>query len=38
VRSLDDQQLAELRERCRQVLPEPPFALAAYAWAARGSV
>ena len=35
-RSLDDDQLAELRERCRRVLPAPPFALTAYAWAARG--
>ena len=35
-RSLGDHQLAELRERCRRVLPEPPFTLAAYAWAARG--
>jgi SAM-dependent methyltransferase len=35
-RSLGEHQLAELRERCRRVLPEPPFALTAYAWAARG--
>jgi SAM-dependent methyltransferase len=35
-RSLRDEELAELRERCRQLLPEPPFALTAYAWAVRG--
>jgi SAM-dependent methyltransferase len=29
---------AELRERCRALLPEPPFALTASAWAARGLV
>jgi ubiquinone/menaquinone biosynthesis C-methylase UbiE len=34
--SLEPEQLAELRERCRQLLPEPPFAFTAYAWAARG--
>ena len=36
VQTLDDEQLAELRERCRRLLPEPPFALTAYAWAVRG--
>jgi SAM-dependent methyltransferase len=36
VRSLSDAELAQLRERCRRLLPEPPFALTAYAWAARG--
>jgi ubiquinone/menaquinone biosynthesis C-methylase UbiE len=36
--SLDDDELAKLRERCRQLLPEPPFALTPYAWAARGIV
>ena len=36
VQSLNDEQLAELRERCRRLLPEPPFALTAYAWAVRG--
>jgi ubiquinone/menaquinone biosynthesis C-methylase UbiE len=36
VQSLDDGQVAELRERCRRLLPEPPFALTAYAWAVRG--
>ena len=35
-RSLGDHDLAELRERCRRILPEPPFAFTAYAWAARG--
>jgi ubiquinone/menaquinone biosynthesis C-methylase UbiE len=35
-RSLGDHQLADLRERCRRMLPEPPFAFTAYAWAARG--
>ena len=29
---------AQLRERCRRMLPEPPFTVAARAWAARGSV
>jgi ubiquinone/menaquinone biosynthesis C-methylase UbiE len=36
VQSLNDEQLAELRERCRRLLPQPPFALTAYAWAVRG--
>ena len=36
VQSLNDEQVAELRERCRRLLPEPPFALTAYAWAVRG--
>jgi ubiquinone/menaquinone biosynthesis C-methylase UbiE len=36
VQSLDDEPLVELRERCRRLLPEPPFALTAYAWAVRG--
>ena len=36
-RSLDPEQLAEVRERCRRLLPEPPFAFTAYAWAVRGS-
>jgi len=34
--SLDPDELAAVRERCRQVLPEPPFAFTATAWAARG--
>ena len=33
---LDDERRAELRERCRSKLPEPPFELTARAWAARG--
>jgi ubiquinone/menaquinone biosynthesis C-methylase UbiE len=36
VQSLNDEQLAELRERCRRLVPDPPFALTAYAWAVRG--
>jgi SAM-dependent methyltransferase len=32
---LDPEQQAELRERCRQQLPEAPFTLSARAWAAR---
>jgi SAM-dependent methyltransferase len=35
---LDADRQAELRERCREVLPPPPFVLAASAWAARGVV
>jgi SAM-dependent methyltransferase len=34
--SLDPEQLAEVREHCRQLLPEPPFAFTATAWAVRG--
>ena len=34
--SLSPDKLAEVRERCRQLLPEPPFAFTAYAWAVRG--
>jgi SAM-dependent methyltransferase len=34
--ALDPEQQAELRERCRQQLPEAPFTLSARAWAARG--
>ena len=33
---LDDEGRAELRERCRSILPEPPFELTARAWAVRG--
>jgi SAM-dependent methyltransferase len=29
-------ELAALRERCRELLPEPPFTLTVVAWAARG--
>lgn len=38
VRGLDATRRARLRERCRELLPEPPFTLEALAWAARGSV
>jgi SAM-dependent methyltransferase len=34
--SLDGTGQAELREACRQNLPEPPFTLSARAWTARG--
>jgi SAM-dependent methyltransferase len=36
VQSLSPDELAEVRERCRQLLPEPPFAFTACAWAVRG--
>jgi ubiquinone/menaquinone biosynthesis C-methylase UbiE len=36
VQSLGAAELAELRDRCRELLPEPPFAFTAYAWAVRG--
>jgi len=36
VARLDDEQRAELRERCRTRLPDPPFTIDAQAWAARG--
>ena len=36
VASLDDGQRAELRERCRALLPEAPFTVTARAWTARG--
>jgi SAM-dependent methyltransferase len=36
VTGLDPERRAELRERCRALLPEPPFLLTARAWAARG--
>jgi hypothetical protein len=35
---LDPDRLAELRERCRQMLPRAPFTVTARAWAARGLV
>jgi SAM-dependent methyltransferase len=35
-RKLDDESRSALRERCRQLLPEPPFTLTGIAWAARG--
>lgn len=36
--SLDAEQQAQLRERCRELLPAAPFVLTARAWAARGLV
>ncbi len=38
VTALDSAQQAELRERCRQRLPDAPFTLSARAWAVRGLV
>jgi SAM-dependent methyltransferase len=38
VAKLDAEGRRELEDRCRQVLPEPPFTLSAVAWAARGVV
>jgi hypothetical protein len=35
---LDAKRQAQLRERCRTMLPAPPFRLTALAWAARGVV
>jgi SAM-dependent methyltransferase len=35
---LGAEQQAQLRERCREMLPAPPFVLTALAWAARGRV
>jgi SAM-dependent methyltransferase len=35
---LDAKRQAQLRERCREMLPAPPFFLTALAWAARGLV
>jgi len=34
VKGLDDARRSEVRERCRQLLPEPPFTLQTFAWAA----
>ena len=34
--SLDPEQLAQLREKCRSLLPIAPFVITATAWAARG--
>ena len=36
VTSLDADEQAQLRERCRELLPDPPFVVSAKAWAARG--
>ncbi len=38
VASLGADEQAELRERCRALLPDPPFVMTSYAWAARGVV
>ena len=38
VKGLDEARRAELRERCRELLPEAPFVLTSRAWAARGLV
>jgi SAM-dependent methyltransferase len=35
---IDDEALASLRERCRARLPDGPFTLTSFAWAARGVV
>jgi SAM-dependent methyltransferase len=35
-RTLGESELSMLRERCRDLLPEAPFTLTAFAWAARG--
>lgn len=35
-RALGKTELSALRERCRHLLPEAPFTLTAFAWAARG--
>ena len=37
VAGLDAERQAELRDRCRSLLPSAPFVLTARAWAARGS-
>jgi SAM-dependent methyltransferase len=38
VASLDEDGVTDLRELCRELLPKPPFVIAARAWAARGRV
>jgi hypothetical protein len=38
VANLGAEEQADLRERCRALLPEPPFVMTSYAWAARGVV
>ena len=35
---LDERRRLELRERCRALIPPPPFAIVARAWAVRGRV
>jgi hypothetical protein len=36
--TLDPDALDAVRDRCRELLPDPPFTLTAVAWAARGVV
>lgn len=36
--ALGETERSALRERCRQLMPEAPFTLTAFAWAARGHV
>jgi SAM-dependent methyltransferase len=36
VRALDDERRDELREKCRRLLPDPPFTIEAVAWATKG--
>ena len=38
VAGLSDDRIADLRERCRALLPEPPFVLTSCAWASRASL
>lgn len=38
ISGLDEKRRAELRERCREMLPSAPFSTTAVAWAARGHV
>jgi hypothetical protein len=33
---LDEGHRSKLRDRCRELLPDPPFTLHTFAWAARG--
>jgi hypothetical protein len=35
---LDGKRQAALRDRCRELLPPPPFVVTARAWVARGQV
>lgn len=35
-RTLDADALEAVRDRCRELLPDPPFTVTAVAWAARG--